>query len=121
MTTGPGPPYPPYPPYPHQPQQPPRKISVGMVFVGAPLYIVMNSLIGFGAFVIAGRSAEAVGTTFAVTAGLLFLIAFGGGSILLVKGSPHGRGIGLGLMVGWALTSLVTVGICTGINPMVYQ
>ena len=33
---------------------------------------------------------------------------------------PLCEGLGLGLMIGWALTSLVTVGFCTGINPTMY-
>ena len=27
----------------------------------------------------------------------------------------------MGLMIGWALTSIFTVGICTGINPMLHH
>ena len=34
--------------------------------------------------------------------------------------SPYAKGLGLGLMIGWAVTSLFTVGFCTGINPEMY-
>ena len=44
----------------------------------------------------------------------------GGGAALLAVRNPHAKGVGLGLMIGWALTSLVTVGFCTGINPALY-
>ncbi len=26
----------------------------------------------------------------------------------------------MGLMIGWALTSILTAGICTGLNPAMY-
>ena len=53
---------------------------------------------------------------------MLALIAFGGGGALLATRKPRGRrGMGMGLMIGWALTSIVTVGICTGLNPALYH
>lgn len=51
---------------------------------------------------------------------MLALTAFGGGAALLTVRNPQAKGVGLGLMVGWALVSVVTVGICTGINPSLY-
>lgn len=114
MTTGPGPPYPSYPP------PPPRRISVGMVFVGAPIYIVVNTVLGFGAFIAAGSRTGSANPILGAAAVMLALIAFGGGAALLATKNPHARGIGLGLMIGWAVTSMVTVGFCTGINPHIY-
>jgi hypothetical protein len=52
---------------------------------------------------------------------LLALIAFGGGAALLRSRNPNTRGLGVGLMVGWALMSLFTAGFCTGINPELYK
>lgn len=115
MTTGPGPPYPPYPPPP-----PPRKISVGMVFVGAPIYFVINTVLGFAAFIVAGSRTDSANPILGGAAVLLALIAFVGGGALLAVKSPHAKGIGLGLMIGWAVTSVVTVGFCTGVNPALY-
>jgi hypothetical protein len=54
------------------------------------------------------------------TAVMLFLIAFAGGAGLLASRNRYAKGLGLGLMIGWALTSLLTVGFCTGINPAMY-
>jgi len=116
MTTGPGPPYPPPAPPP-----PPRKISVAMVFVGAPIFIVINTVLGFAAFIVAGGQTDNSDAILGGAAVLLGLIAFGVGGYLLTVKSPQAKGIGLGLMIGWALTSLVTVGICTGINPSLYS
>ncbi|CAN5250064.1 hypothetical protein BH11ACT6_BH11ACT6_19780 [soil metagenome] len=117
--------YPPPPGYPYgpptPPPSPPRRISVGMVFVGPLIYAGLNLAIGFMAFVFAGSTTnQASNVVFAVTAVVLALIAFGGGAVLLLLRSPYAKGIGLGLMIGWALTSVFTVGFCTGINPGLY-
>ena len=62
----------------------------------------------------------AANVVFGTSAVVLALIAFGGGAVLLLLRSPYAKGIGLGLMIGWALTSVFTVGFCTGINPGLY-
>ena len=122
--TGPPPPPPVYPygAYPPPPPQPaPRRISVGMVFVGPLIYAALNLAIGFMAFIVAGSTtSDASNAVFGTTAVVLALIAFGGGAGLLFLRSPYAKGIGLGLMIGWALTSVFTVGFCTGINPGLY-
>lgn len=120
MTHPPGPPYPGGYGYPAPPPQPPKKISIGMVFVGAPVYVALNSLLGFLAFIIASSSTDSANVILGAAAVMLALIAFGGGAALLTVRNPQAKGVGLGLMVGWALVSLVTVGICTGINPSLY-
>ncbi|WP_084187695.1 hypothetical protein [Mycobacterium paraffinicum] len=122
----PGYPYHPNQPYPAwQPQPPQRKPSSGEVFgaaiAGIALYVGINVVVGplvlFGlANTIAPKAAFATGAV------MLGLIAFGGGGALLfVKGSAWARGIGMGLMIGWALSSIFTVGICTGLNPVLYH
>lgn len=115
------PPPPPGYPYGPPPPQPPRRISVGMVFVGPLIYAAINVVVGFMAFILAGSTTnQASNAVFAGTAVILALIAFGGGAGLLAVRNPYAKGIGLGLMIGWALTSVVTVGFCTGINPTMY-
>ncbi|KZS63678.1 hypothetical protein A4G28_07465 [Mycobacterium ostraviense] len=71
--------------------------------------------------VVAGL-AQAVSSVAAVVTGaiVLALIAFGGGGVLVMLRNPWARGIGMGLMIGWAITSIVTVGFCTGLNPTLY-
>lgn len=123
MTTGPGPPYPPYPPYPPPPPpppRPPRRISIAMVFVGVPIYAAINTVLGFAAFVVAGSQSGSANPILGAAAVVLALIAFGVGGVLVALKSPQAKGIGLGLMIGWALTSVVTVGFCTGVNPALY-
>ncbi|MGV0811952.1 hypothetical protein ABQF34_08310 [Mycolicibacterium boenickei] len=114
-----------YPPgYPYgPPPQPERRISVLMVILGPFLYAALNLVIGFTAFVGAGTADSAGGSANAVLGGaavLLALIAFGGGTAMLLSKNPTAKGLGIGLMVGWALVSLFTAGFCTGVNPDLY-
>ncbi|WP_396899644.1 hypothetical protein [Mycolicibacterium sp.] len=115
------PPPPGYLPPPHRPEP---KISIGMVFVGPVLYAGINLVIGFAAFIGGGMIDDGRGSpnlVFGFTAVLLAAIAFGGGALMLRSKSPYAKGLGIGLMVGWALVSLFTAGFCTGINPEMYQ
>ncbi|WP_231395930.1 hypothetical protein [Mycobacterium sp. URHD0025] len=124
------PPPPGYPPYPYPPgypygppPQPPRRISVPMVILGPFLYAALNLVIGFAAFIGAGAADSSGGSTNAVFGGaalLLAFIAFGSGTLMLLSKNPTAKGLGIGLMVGWALVSLFTAGFCTGINPELY-
>ncbi|MEV0195897.1 hypothetical protein [Nonomuraea sp. NPDC050691] len=66
--------------------------------------------------VIALESPVAIGAG----AALLALGALGGGVLLALQRKPWALGLGLGLMIGWALASIVTAGFCTGINPGLY-
>ncbi|OLO98602.1 hypothetical protein BVU76_30020 [Mycolicibacterium porcinum] len=94
-----------------------------MVILGPFLYAALNLVIGFAAFIGAGASDSAGGSPNAVLGGaavLLALIAFGGGTLMLLSKNPTARGLGIGLMVGWALVSLFTAGFCTGVNPELY-
>ncbi len=106
-------------------QPPPSKPSGGEIFgaaiAGMALYAGINTVVG--PLVLFGlANAVAPKIAFAAGAVMLGLIAFaGGGALLFVKKSAWARGIGLGLMIGWALTSIFTVGICTGLNPMLYH
>jgi hypothetical protein len=109
----------------NRPQPPPRKPAggetVGAAVAGVFLYLGINAVIGpmtlFGlANVISPKAAFAIGAV--VLASIAFV---GGGAMLVAKKTPWARGIGMGLMIGWALTSIFTVGICTGLNPMIYH
>ncbi|MBI2697187.1 hypothetical protein [Mycobacterium nebraskense] len=120
----PGYPYDMNQPYPGW-QPPPRKPSggeiLGAAIAGMALYAGINTVVG--PLVLFGlANAVSPRIAFATGAVMLGLIAFvGGGALLFVKKSAWARGIGMGLMIGWALTSILTVGICTGLNPMLYH
>ncbi|MGW4097346.1 hypothetical protein [Mycobacterium sp. NPDC004974] len=134
--SAPPPPPPGYPAYPYPPDyqyppgnpygpppQPERRISVLMVVLGPVIYAALNLVIGFAGFMGAGAADSSGGNTNLVlggTAVLLALIAFGGGTLMLLSKNPTTKGLGIGLMVGWALVSLFTAGFCTGINPELY-
>ena len=68
----------------------------------------------------APTAARVVIAMLAGAAVMLFLIAFAGGAGLLASHNRYAKGLGLGLMIGWALLSLFSVGFCTGVNPAMY-
>ncbi|MGE5696120.1 MAG: hypothetical protein ACM4D3_13070 [Candidatus Sericytochromatia bacterium] len=133
MTTPPMPPpepppggWPPYGPYygPDPYRRPPRNensagVIVGLAVVGSVVYFVVNFVVALLVLMLASDSSTSKAVLATGTVGLA-LFAFGGGAVLLALRRPWTKGLGLGLMIGWALTSIVTVGFCTGINPSIY-
>lgn len=117
--------YPPPPAgYPYGgPPKPEPRISIAMVILGPFIYAGINFVIALMAIMTAGSRVEPnqSNTVLGFGAVLLALIAFGGGAALLRSRNPNARGLGVGLMVGWALMSLFTAGFCTGINPELYK
>ncbi|MCT7368083.1 hypothetical protein A7R75_03655 [Mycolicibacterium llatzerense] len=83
---------------------------------GVLIFPVINVGIGFVTVMIANQGKFLL----ALGAVALVLVAFGGGFSLWKTGNPASKGLGLGLMIGWALTSILTVGYCTGLNPTMY-
>lgn len=104
-------------PPPPPPSEPPRQtgVIVGLAFAGVFGYLVVNLLIGI-AVVSLGTSGVAIG----VGAGVLALLSIGGGLVFVLLRKSWSIGLGLGLMIGWALTSIVSAGWCTGLNPGMY-
>ncbi|WP_234835106.1 hypothetical protein [Mycolicibacterium stellerae] len=108
------------------PGPPPKRArpasSAGMAVLGVFVYFIFNFVAGFVGLLAGGsRSAGSLNVGIIGTAIVLVLVAFGGGGAMLASYNSNARGFGLGLMIGWALTSLFTVGICTGLNPEVYS
>ncbi|GAA3443320.1 hypothetical protein [Planomonospora venezuelensis] len=93
----------------------PSGASVGMALLGVVVYVVVNVLFGFIAL---GTGST---TGFAVVAALLALLTFGSGVVLVKSGTPLARGMGVGLMIGWGLVTVLSAGFCTGVNPGLYQ
>ena len=91
-----------------------------MVFAGSGLYFAINLFVALAVLAVAGSATQGANAMLAGAAVLLVLIAFAGGAGLLASSNRYAKGLGLGLMIGWALTSLLTVGFCTGINPTMY-
>ena len=55
-----------------------------------------------------------------VAAAFLAILGLGAGLVLAFLRKPWALGLGLGLMIGWALASIVSAGFCTGLNPAIY-
>ncbi|MEO3793233.1 hypothetical protein ABGB14_23730 [Nonomuraea sp. B10E15] len=94
---------------------------VAFVFVGLTVYSLINAVLGFAVFV-AAMEAEGSSTPYVIVgAAVLALVGLGAGiGLCLVRGKVWARGTGLGLMIGWALWSILTAGLCTGLNPSLY-
>jgi hypothetical protein len=119
--TGP-PPVPPgvppgWQPPPRQPENSTGTV-VGLAVVGVLLFGAINLVIGLLVLIAAsgpnGPAAVGVGAV------SLALVAFGGGAGLIALRKPWTKGLGIGLMIGWALLSITSVGFCTGLNPEMY-
>ena len=101
---------------------PASRISVGMVFAGCGAWAIINVTVALAAIAASlGASSGSDNVALGAAALGLVVIAFGVGGGLLAARNRHAKGLGLGLMIGWALTSLFTVGFCTGINPGMYN
>lgn len=90
-----------------------------MVFVGPVVFTGINFVVFLGSVVLFSGLEGQFGFRFMAV--VLALIAFGGGGLLLSTKSPDKRGLGVGLMVGWALMSLFTAGFCTGLSTSLLQ
>lgn len=93
---------------------------IGLLFAGIALYSVLNVGIGFFMFVAAMSADEANNLFVAAGTAVLALVGLGVGIGLLFLRKPWSKGLGLGLMIGWALWSILSAGFCTGLNPGLY-
>ncbi|NUW46302.1 hypothetical protein [Nonomuraea rhodomycinica] len=90
-----------------------------MAFAGLALYSALNFLLVLVVlFAAMDKGGNQLWT--AIAAVVLALVGLGAGAGLLVLRRPWATGLGLGLMLGWALWSIVSAGFCTGINPGMY-
>ncbi|WP_433436255.1 hypothetical protein [Nonomuraea sp. CA-141351] len=95
-------------------------VLIALMFAGLAIYSVLNVVIGV--LVVVGMGSDDANATPYLIAGtvVLALIGLGAGIGLLFVRRPWTKGIGLGLMIGWALWSIVSAGYCTGLNPGLY-
>ncbi|MEU8321024.1 hypothetical protein AB0C33_21945 [Nonomuraea sp. NPDC048881] len=89
-----------------------------MLVVGVFTYTVVNGIVGFFAFFSAINGTNK-GVVIAAAV-LLALVGLGGGLGFGLVRKSWSRGLGLGLAIGWALWSMLTAGVCTGLNPSLY-
>ncbi|MFE3542751.1 hypothetical protein ACFXK0_07245 [Nocardia sp. NPDC059177] len=92
-----------------------------MALAGASTFVGVNAVAGFIAFLIAAANEQNVGrAVFALTGVISAVSAFVGGWLLIRLKKPIPKGFGMGLMIGWALVTVCTAGICTAVNPALY-
>lgn len=91
-----------------------------MAIIGVMGYCVINVVFAFAVLAAASGVDDGSGVTVGFGAAALFLLTFGGGAALIAMRKPWAKGLGLGLMIGWALVSITSVGFCTGLNPEMY-
>lgn len=103
---------PPTPP----PSPPPRRtgVIVGLAFAGLFGYFIAN--LAIGVIALNFESTVAIG----VAAGVLALLGIGAGVVFVLLRKSWSIGLGLGLLIGWSLTSIISAGYCTGLNPGLY-
>lgn len=95
------------------------------VFLAAPLGIVLFVVVN-AVFIIVSpsgyiRSLWGQHVVVIVGAVILLLVALAGIPLVVRGTSYFVKGLGIGLMIGWALASIVSAGYCTGINPGLYS
>ncbi|GGO12826.1 hypothetical protein GCM10010116_25770 [Microbispora rosea subsp. aerata] len=95
---------------------------VALTFVGIAAFMIVNFVL-FLATLAAADGVASGSKNLALIGGSVVLaaFAFGGGTLLLRVRKPWSRGLGLGLMIGWALMTIFTAGFCTGVNPSLYS
>jgi hypothetical protein len=98
--------------------QPPQRpgLVFGMAVAGVFGYLLINVVVGLVALQVQSQGP----VVFGIAAAFLALAGIGAGVVLLVLRKPWSRGLGMGLMIGWALASIVSAGWCTGLNPGLY-
>ncbi|MFC5832572.1 hypothetical protein [Nonomuraea insulae] len=91
---------------------------IGLLFAGLALYSVLNVVVGFVMFFAA---MDTDSTPYLIIGAVVLALAgLGAGIGLCFVRKPWSRGLGLGLMIGWALWSILSAGLCTGLNPSLY-
>ncbi|BDX31505.1 hypothetical protein TUM20985_20520 [Mycobacterium antarcticum] len=90
---------------------------IGFAVLGVMAFGAINLVLGLVVLALASGSD---GVVVGVGAVILALIAFGGGGGFIALRRPWSKGLGIGLMIGWALLSITSVGFCTGLNPEMY-
>ncbi len=105
-----------------QPPDPPE----GRQTSGSAWHSVPTALIGFAVFIVVnvvllvlsspGEGIPHWRDHVIVGAAILLLMALAGVALTVRARSYAMKGLGIGLMIGWGLASIVSAGYCTGLN-----
>jgi len=91
---------------------------IATAFAGVVLMGLINVGVALLVLIIGAEAESSIVVGFGAAA--LALIAFAGGFWLVSLRRDWTKGLGLGLMIGWALISVISAGYCTGLNPELY-
>ncbi|GGS79155.1 hypothetical protein ACFFV7_12810 [Nonomuraea spiralis] len=112
----------------HQGRQPPPPpppsgrdstlVLIATLVAGLFAYSAVNVIVFFAVLFAALDGADKALVIGAAV--LLAVVGLGGGLGFGLVRRPWSRGLGLGLAIGWALWSMLSAGVCTGLNPSMY-
>lgn len=115
-----------------QPPEPPEPPGERQTY-GRPWVAFLTALLGIVMFVVVNallfalpidvwlRSGSNNHVGLIVAAVILLLVALAGTLLAVRATSYFVKGLGIGLVIGWALVSIVSGGYCTGLNPGLYS
>lgn len=95
-------------------------LIIGLAFAGLVAYSIVNAVLGILIFV---STLDQNGPNHPIIiscAIFLALLGLAAGAGLQFLRKPWATGLGLGFLIGWALWSILSAGICTGISPDLY-
>ncbi|MBT2226060.1 hypothetical protein [Nonomuraea sp. NEAU-A123] len=105
------------PPPPRGRQKP---LIIGLAFASLVAYSIVNAILGILIFI---STLDQNGPNHPIIISctiFLALLGLGAGAGLQFLRKPWATGLGLGFLIGWALWSILSAGICTGISPDLY-
>ncbi|MFI6818817.1 hypothetical protein ACIBG7_40925 [Nonomuraea sp. NPDC050328] len=90
-----------------------------MAFAGFGLFVLLDLVAVVVVLVVGSELDSAVPAM--VGTGVLALAGLGGGGGLLFSRRVRRKGLGIGLIAGWVVLSVATLGFATGLNPALYS
>ena len=95
-------------------------LIIGLAFAGLIAYSIVNAILGILIFI---STLDQNGPNHPIIISCTIFLALLGlvaGAGLQFLRKPWATGLGLGFLIGWALWSILSAGICTGISPDLY-
>ncbi|MFD1541530.1 hypothetical protein [Nonomuraea guangzhouensis] len=95
-------------------------LIIGLAFAGLVAYSIVNAILGILIFI---STLDQNGPNHPIIISctiFLALLGLAAGAGLQFLRRPWATGLGLGFLIGWALWSILSAGICTGISPDLY-
>jgi hypothetical protein len=107
------------------PEGPRPPASIWTVLLGIILFAILDMVVMLGVVSEVGKGMVGEENHAASTAHagavVLAVAAFIGGGLLAWRGDYKARGFGLGLIIGWILATILSLGYFTAVNPGLYR